>query len=98
LANIREAVELHVEDLIDAGGFIPEDPQDGTMVMPTPPWSSPLRDAPPCHHKRASSSVPSLKRLSLWVNVVVAYHGLGETFPAGTLRAMIADAGLISVA
>jgi predicted RNA binding protein YcfA (HicA-like mRNA interferase family) len=25
--------------------------------------------------------------------VVVAYHGLGETFPLGTLRAMIADAG-----
>ena len=25
--------------------------------------------------------------------VVVAYHGLGETFPLGTLRAMIAGAG-----
>jgi predicted RNA binding protein YcfA (HicA-like mRNA interferase family) len=25
--------------------------------------------------------------------VVVAYHGLGDTFPIGTLRAMIADAG-----
>jgi predicted RNA binding protein YcfA (HicA-like mRNA interferase family) len=25
--------------------------------------------------------------------VVVAYHGLNETFPMGTLRAMIADAG-----
>lgn len=25
--------------------------------------------------------------------VVVAYHGLGQTFPLGTLRAMIADAG-----
>jgi predicted RNA binding protein YcfA (HicA-like mRNA interferase family) len=25
--------------------------------------------------------------------VVVAYHAAGETFPVGTLRAMIADAG-----
>jgi mRNA interferase HicA len=25
--------------------------------------------------------------------VVVAYHRLGDTFPIGTLRAMIADAG-----
>jgi len=25
--------------------------------------------------------------------VVVAYHGLGDSFPIGTLRAMIADAG-----
>lgn len=25
--------------------------------------------------------------------VVVAYHGLGQTFPIGTLRAMINDAG-----
>ena len=25
--------------------------------------------------------------------VVVAYHGLNDTFPIGTLRAMIADAG-----
>jgi len=25
--------------------------------------------------------------------VVVAYHHLGDTFPIGTLRAMIADAG-----
>ena len=25
--------------------------------------------------------------------VVVAYHGLGQTFPVGTLRAMIADIG-----
>ena len=25
--------------------------------------------------------------------VIVAYHGLGETFPIGTLRAMISDAG-----
>jgi hypothetical protein len=25
--------------------------------------------------------------------VVVAYHGLGQTFPIGTLRAMVADIG-----
>ena len=25
--------------------------------------------------------------------VVAAYHGLGQTFPTGTLRAMIKDAG-----
>lgn len=25
--------------------------------------------------------------------IVVAYHGLSDTFPIGTLRAMIADAG-----
>jgi predicted RNA binding protein YcfA (HicA-like mRNA interferase family) len=25
--------------------------------------------------------------------VVVAYHGLGNTFPVGTLKGMIADAG-----
>ena len=25
--------------------------------------------------------------------VVVAYHSLGDSFPMGTLRAMIADAG-----
>jgi len=25
--------------------------------------------------------------------VVIAYHGLGQTFPIGTLRAMVADVG-----
>lgn len=36
LANIREATELYVEDLIDAGDPIPDNPQDGTIVIPAP--------------------------------------------------------------
>jgi predicted RNase H-like HicB family nuclease len=36
LANIREAAELYVEDLIDAGDPIPDNPQDGTIVIPAP--------------------------------------------------------------
>ena len=34
-ANIREAAELYVEDLIDAGDPI-HNPQDGTIVIPAP--------------------------------------------------------------
>ena len=36
LANIREATELYAEDLIDAGDPIPDNPQDGTIVIPAP--------------------------------------------------------------
>ena len=36
LANIREAVELYVEDLRAAGDPIPEDPEQGTLELPTP--------------------------------------------------------------
>ena len=33
LANLREAAALYVDDLIDA---IPDDPQEGTIVISTP--------------------------------------------------------------
>jgi predicted RNase H-like HicB family nuclease len=36
LANIREAVELYVQDLRDAGDPIPVDPEHGTLEMPQP--------------------------------------------------------------
>ena len=36
LANIRDAVELYVEDLRDAGEKIPTDPELGTLELPTP--------------------------------------------------------------
>jgi len=36
LANIREAVELFVEDLREAGEPIPHDPQQGALEWPTP--------------------------------------------------------------
>ena len=36
LANIREAVELYVEDLREAGDPIPVDPEQGALELPTP--------------------------------------------------------------
>lgn len=36
LANIREAVELYVQDLRDAGDPIPVDPAHGALEMPQP--------------------------------------------------------------
>ena len=36
LANIREAVELYVEDLREAGEPIPVDPDLGALELPTP--------------------------------------------------------------
>ncbi len=36
LANIREAVELYVEDLRQAGEPIPTDPERGALEWPTP--------------------------------------------------------------
>ena len=36
LANIKEAVELYVEDLREAGKPIPVDPAKGTVERPTP--------------------------------------------------------------
>ncbi|MGH9341573.1 MAG: type II toxin-antitoxin system HicB family antitoxin [Acidobacteriota bacterium] len=36
LSNIREAVELYIEDLIEAGEAIPVDPKKGALERPTP--------------------------------------------------------------
>ena len=36
LANAREAVELYVQDLIEAGEKIPVDAQRGTVELPVP--------------------------------------------------------------
>ena len=36
LANVREAVELYVEDLREAGDPIPVDPEQGALELPTP--------------------------------------------------------------
>jgi predicted RNase H-like HicB family nuclease len=36
LANIKEAVELYVEDLREAGEPVPLDPQQGAIEWPTP--------------------------------------------------------------
>jgi predicted RNase H-like HicB family nuclease len=36
LANIREAVELYVEDLIDAGEQLPAHSEEGVVVSSTP--------------------------------------------------------------
>ena len=36
LANLREAAALYVDDLIEAGDAIPDDPQEGTIVIPAP--------------------------------------------------------------
>ena len=36
LANVREAVELYVEDLREAGEPIPIDPEGGALEWPTP--------------------------------------------------------------
>ena len=36
LANLREAAALYVDDLIEAGDAIPDDPQEGTIVISTP--------------------------------------------------------------
>jgi predicted RNase H-like HicB family nuclease len=35
LANVREAVELYVEDLREAGESIPIDPEQGSLELPT---------------------------------------------------------------
>ena len=34
--RVREAAELYVEDLIEAGDPIPADPEHGTIVIPAP--------------------------------------------------------------
>ena len=36
LANIREAVELYVEDLREAGERVPVDSAEGALELPTP--------------------------------------------------------------
>jgi len=36
LANLHEAAALYVDDLIEAGDAIPDDPQHGTIVISTP--------------------------------------------------------------
>ena len=36
LANIREAVELYIEDLVEAGEPIPVDPEKGAVEWPSP--------------------------------------------------------------
>ena len=36
LANIREAVELYLEDLRESGDAIPHDPEQGAIEWPTP--------------------------------------------------------------
>ena len=36
LVNIREAIELYVEDLVEAGEPIPIDPSHGSMEVPSP--------------------------------------------------------------
>jgi len=36
LANIREAVELYVDDLRQSGASIPHDPEQGALEWPTP--------------------------------------------------------------
>jgi predicted RNase H-like HicB family nuclease len=36
LANVREAVELYVEDLRESGSRIPVDPEPGGLEWPTP--------------------------------------------------------------
>lgn len=36
LSNVREAVELYVEDLREAGDPIPIDPELGALELPTP--------------------------------------------------------------
>ena len=36
LANIREAIELYVEDLREAGEAVPVDPEQGVVEWPTP--------------------------------------------------------------
>lgn len=36
LANIREAIELYVEDLVKSGAKIPHDPGHGAIEWPTP--------------------------------------------------------------
>lgn len=36
LANIREAIELYIEDLREAGETVPVDPEHGAVEWPTP--------------------------------------------------------------
>ena len=36
LANLREAAALYVDDLIEAGDAIPDDPKDGTILISAP--------------------------------------------------------------
>ena len=36
LTNIREAVELYLEDLQECGGTVPHDPEHGAIEWPTP--------------------------------------------------------------
>lgn len=36
LTNVREAIELYVEDLLDAGEAVPLDPEMGAIEWPSP--------------------------------------------------------------
>ena len=36
LANVREAIELYIEDLREAGEPVPLDPEGGALAWPTP--------------------------------------------------------------
>jgi len=36
LANVREAIELYIEDLREAGESVPVDPAQGALEWPTP--------------------------------------------------------------
>ena len=96
LANLREAIDLYVQDLIEAGEQIPVD--QGTIELLEPAVVVNV-----CRFIRALEGdgfalqrVRGSHRIYRHADgrrVVVAYHALNETFPIGTLRAMIADAG-----
>jgi len=36
LANIREAIELYLEDILESGGSVPHDPDQGVIEWSTP--------------------------------------------------------------
>ena len=46
LANVREAVELYVEDLRESGCRIPVDPELGGLEWPTPAVRTGMRNGP----------------------------------------------------
>jgi len=64
-------------------------------ACPTRPVGSPFHPSFGRRRIRASTGIGShrIYRHADGRRVVVAYHALHDTFPIGTLRAMIADAG-----
>jgi len=90
LANVREAVELYVDDLAVAVNLCAYERRATWRDRPSCSFGALHSDGFLLVRTRGSHHIywhPDGRR------VVVAYHRVSDTFPIGTLKAMIEDAG-----